>query len=333
MTRQEPRLGRMRAAVIALLGAGMVACGGGGDGGTPPEPSLIDLTATNMSSVAHAAAAGPYAFGSSGNTPVLGARGAGATAQVLAAVVPALRWSSPDGRAQALAFYPGEPEACPQGGTVTIGIDDADYDGQFDAGDTMTFEFDHCRSNDQITHGRTDITLTSVDFGPAMAFGARLSIANLTVTSADGRHAATTDGTARLAYARLDAAREQLRMTAEGPVTVRLRTHQGVDDTVGLQDGYTYESVLDGAALTMTDTYDGLFHSAAAGGMARARTDSPFRSRADEEFPGTGTLRVNGQHGTLLVRSLSADQVRLELDHDDCGVAELTRTEPWDWLI
>jgi hypothetical protein len=340
MTNRELRLSRIRAAVVALLGAGMVACGGGGsDGGTPPAPTLIDLTAANMQTVAHAAAAGPYAFGSTGNASVLGAAQGGAAgasgvaSHVLAALVPARQAAPAEGRAHALAFYPGQPEACPQGGTVTLGIDDADNDGQFDAGDTMTFAFDQCRSADEITTGRTAVKLTRVETGPAMAFGARMTISSLTVASADGRHTVTTDGSAWMDYAQLDAARERLRMTADGTVTVRVHTHQGVNDSVGLQDGYTYESVLDGAARTMTDTFDGHFHSAAAGGMARTRTDSALQSRENDPFPWTGTLRVNGQHGTLLVRSLSTDQVRLELDHNDCGVAEQTQTEAWDWLM
>lgn len=337
MTYREPRLSRIRAAVVALLGAGMVACGGGGDGGAPPAPTLIDLTAANMQIVAHAAAAGPYAFGSTGNASVLGAAqsaaASGVASHLLAALVPARQGAPTEGRAHALAYYPGQPEACPQGGTVTLGIDDADNDGQFDAGDTMTFAFDRCRSADEITNGRTAVKLTRVETAPAMAFGARITISSLTVASADGRHTVTTDGSAWMDYAQLDAARERLRMTADGTVTVRVRTHQGVDDSVGLQDGYTYESVLDGAARTMTDTFDGHFHSAAAGGMARARTDSALQSRENDPFPWTGTLRVSGQRGTLLVRSLSANQVRLELDHNDCGVAEQTQTEAWDWLM
>lgn len=329
------RLNPIRRAIVVLLGASLVACGGGGGGGDEPPPTLINLTTANMTTVAHAAAAAPFALGAAGSVATI-ADGGGTVTRLVGSIVPALArgMDGADGQARALAFYPGDPAACPHGGTVTVSVDDADDDGVFDVGDTMSFVFDQCRlSPAEVTHGRTDVTMTHVGGGPLPSFGARMTMHEMSALGVDGRHAVTTDGVAFLDYARLDAVRERMRLTVENELTARIRTHQGVDDTLGLQHGYTYESTFDGASGVSTTSLGGLFRSVAAGGLARARTDAAFQDHVSDAYPSTGALNVGGARGTLIVRAMSTEQVRLELDHDDCGTAEQVQTQSWDWLM
>lgn len=337
------RVHRIRAAVVALLGAGLVACGGGGGGGESEGggvPLLIDLTTANMVTVASAAAAGPFALGTAAAAPGFGVqpvdRSAGpaaAVAHVAGAILPAAQGLQA-GRARALAVYSDGPLGCSYGGTVTTTIDDVDGNGLFGVGDRLEFVFDQCRlSPSEITHGSVAATLTRLDDGPLPAFGARLTMTGLSSASADGLHAVTTDGAALLDYAQLDATRERLRMTVDGTATVHVRTHSGVDDTLALQPGYYSESVHDFARRQSTITGGGQLHSAAAGGLVRVETAPSLTQLDRDAFPGMGGLVVHGAHGTLSVLALSPLQVQLGLDVDDCGTAEHVRAEAWDWLL
>jgi hypothetical protein len=328
------------AMAVATIAA-MTGCGGGGGDSGEPAVAFATLTTGNMEAAAHAAVAAPFGLGVTSVAQIAG--GTGSTSlglgsptvrsRVLGTLLSAAqrdRMRIAAATVRPLTLYPYPAVACAVAGTVTMAIDDRDNSGSETIGDVVTFAFDRCQDTArEVIDGSVAVELSRLE---ATSVGGRMTMSRLSTAATDGRHAITIDGTLRLEYAETSAWTDWMRTTAEGEVTVTVHTHR-FDDTVVMLPGYFQESTYDAMWQQGSSRFSGTFRSAAVGGLLQAETDPPFVDRESDEYPMSGGLKVKGATGAMIVRALSASDVRIELDHNDCGTAEVLQTESWDWLI
>lgn len=343
MSRAKSRWTRWPMAMAVATIAAMTGCGGGGGGGDSGEPAVAfaTLTTGNMEAAAHAAVAAPFGLGVTSVAQIAG--GTGSTSlglgsptvrsRVLGTLLSAAqseRMRLATATVRPLTLYPYPAVACAVAGTVTMAIDDRDDSGSETVGDVVTFAFDQCQDTArEVIDGSIAIELSRLE---ATSVGGRMTMSRLSTAATDGRHAITIDGTLLLDYAQTSASTDWMRTTAEGEVTVTVHTHRFAD-TVVMLPGYFQESTYDSILQQGSSRFAGIFRSTAVGGLLQAETDLPFVDRESDEYPMSGGLKVKGATGAMIVRALSESDVRIELDHNDCGTAEAMQTESWDWLI
>jgi hypothetical protein len=333
----------IQVAVALALMAGLTACGGGGGGGgdQPPAVQMIDLTAGNMETAAHAAATGPFALGLSSAADIATGAGPNGAGGVYASILATLRGGTlgermrvASARVRPLALYSMQQD-CLVSGTMTLSWDDRDNNGDLSVGDGMGFTFNGCQNDaTQVIDGSANVDLTRIDLNAAelTGFAGRMTMTGLAGRGLDGGHAYTVDGVVLVDFAQSSPTTESMRVTTDGEVTVNVQTHR-FTDTVTLLSGYVNASIYDAVQMRGSNTFDGTFRSRAAGGTMKATTPAPFVDLASDAYPSSGTLRVTGNKGTLNVRALSSTDVRIELDGNDDGVFEAGQTETWDWLL
>jgi hypothetical protein len=340
--------------------AGLAACGGGGGGSTPFNPAVIDITAANRDTVAHASAAGLLSSGSTGSIPLASASGTQERRQMLGLdAVPRGAWSSAllrlllqpahnpvasaGGREQALLVSGPVIEPCAVSGSIAVAFDDRDNNMVASAGDVLTVAFNQCHdSATDSVNGTATVTYLQASATPPLSVSARMVMSQLAAVSAN--HALTLNGAMRLDFAQTTATVQTLQLTADGAVTMAVSTHLPYIDTVTLQDGFTQHNVIDTAAPPppggtlagrTTTTVHGQLSSQQAGGLVdlATRAAAPLITYGDDDYPSSGVLEVRGRNGLLQMTALSRDTVKLELDVDNNGSFESTQTVMWDWLL
>jgi hypothetical protein len=322
---------KTRLALAITMLAVLSACGGGGGDGGAPAPTLIDLTAANRDTVAHAAAGSLMALGVSTAVPVSG--NAGGVARREFPMTVGATWAVAFGaaRERPLAVIPTPPQSCAFGGTTTVSFNDANNNGTWDIGEAATVVFNHCKDTPSYEFdGTAVLTFTA---SSATSFSATMGMTQLAQQATNGRHAMTLNGNLALACSTQPGATwMRCTSTASGPVSAAIQTHL-FNDTVTLHNGFVEDSTSDSATGHTLTTLHGTIDSAAAGGAVSVTTESAFGALDSDEYPHDGAVRVAGNRGTMRVTALSAAQVRLDLDDNNDGAIESTRTDTWDWLL
>jgi len=339
----------LSSAVTAAILVGLGACGGGGGSGdSPPAAVVIDITAANRDSVAHASAASvlsssptaaiPLSSANAGPGSALSGRLATLLRQPLLAQAPAV-----SGREQLLAVVGPVIQPCAFSGTVSLTIDDRDNSGAASVGDVMTIVFNQCHDTAaEFVNGTTTATYTQIGSVPVPTIGARLTMSQFTTVTTN--HTLTLNGAMLLNYSQPSASVEITRLTADGAVTIAFSTHLPYADTVTLQSGYMQEDTYDASvapppgstvAGRTTTTLQGRLQSTQAGGLLDVATPpaAPLVTYSADAYPSSGAVQVTGRSSTLLMTALSVTGVRLDLDADGNGSFESTATVSWDWLL
>jgi len=306
------------------------ACGGGGGDGGTQQPTLLDLTAANRDTVAHATAGSLLALGVSTAVPVFGSGGGVARHQVPMTV--GATWAAAFGatRERPLAMIPTPPQNCAFGGTTTVTLNDANNNGAWDIGEAATVVFNRCQDTpNYVLDGTTVLTITG---GAPTSFTATMGMTQLAQQATNGRHAMTVNGNLALACTQLSATSMRCTSTASGSVSAAIHTHQ-FDDTVTLHNGFVEESTYDDTTSHTLTTLRGTIDSAAAGGAVAVTTESEFGSLDSDEYPHDGSVRVTGNRGVMRVTAMSAAQVKVDLDAEGDGIFESSKIDTWDWLL
>lgn len=324
-TRGIASVARHTLAVLAL--AALAACGGGGggDGGI----DLIDVTAGNRDSVAHAAGASFLALGVSSSIPVLGGPGGVASQRELPQAV---AWRSAVGaaRERPQALITGAPQACLVSGSVTVTIDDRNGNGSWDLGEPATVVFNQCQDNAyDVLDGTAVLTIVG---GSASSFSATMGMTQLSQRAVNGRHGMTLDGNLDLGCTQLSTTSMRCTSTASSSIRAVVHTHM-FDDTVTLRQGFVEDATYDDTTQHTMSTLRGTIDSSAAGGALSISTDQTIALLDADPYPHEGVLRVSGRQGALLVAPQSATRVRVDLDSNDDGMSEASTVEDWDWLL
>jgi hypothetical protein len=300
---------------VAVALAAFAACGGGGGGGGGPD--LIDLTAANRDTVAHAAAASLLPLSLSYATPVLG--GAGPVGML---------WRGPAGadREHPKALVSGTAP-CDVSGSATVTLNDVNGSGDLDVvGESATVVFNQCQDDAYyVMNGSAVLTATAVD---SLTF----DMTQLSQNAVNGRHGMTIDGSLKLVCAELGPTSVRCTSTATVPVRAAVHTHL-FDDTVILEEGFVEEEIADLATGHLTTSPHGTVTSGKAGGAFSVSTDAAVARLGTDPYPHEGRLRVSGDRGTMLVTPQSATQVRIDLDSNDDGTFESSEIEDWDWVL
>jgi hypothetical protein len=356
MKSKTHRFNLVRTAVLAAMAGGLVACGGDGGDAPPPPLATLDLTAANSETVAHATAASVFAFGGASSAVPLGG-GSGMAAQgasvqtlgyaaagrpaawlpqrVVDALMNAVRADralANSRRAQPLAVVTSPPEPCGIAGTVTVTVDDRDNNGELSLGDLFTIAFSNCQDSAfEVLNGTANASVTRVGATVLPSFGARMSMTQLSQEALDGRHGLSVSGAVVLDYEQTSSTSETMTLTAEGPVVLKVHTHQAYDDTVTLQHGFAQISNYDSGPGVTRINVTGSFSTAAAGGSVFVATPRDIEVTDTDIYPMAGTVKVEGG-GSMVLTALSAASVQIDLDADADNSYESRQTKDWDWL-
>lgn len=305
-----------RTSLAIATAALLAACGGGGgDGG----PTLIDLTAANRDSVAHAAAGSLLAIGASSFFSIVDSAGAAA---------PVRRAVSGAAREQPLAQMP--MSNCAVSGTVTGTHDDHNNNGMWEVGEAMTVVFSHCQ--DDAYNALNGTAVVTINSGSQTSFTATLEMTQFSQQAINGRHGMTIDGSLGLNCTEMSFTSMRCTSTADGPIRAAIHTHV-FDDTVTLQRGFVEDATFDDATGHTQTTMRGTVASTAAGGAFSVTTDVALGWLGSDPYPHEGQLRVAGNRGVMLFAPQSATQVKIDLDSEGDGVYEASKVEEWDWLL
>jgi hypothetical protein len=359
MKTHPPRFNALRLATLSMVAAGLVACGGDGGGGTPPPPTdLLDLTAANSDTVAHATAAALFAVGTASSAiPADAGSDAAAQAASLSAlqqgglgmsaawlpqrVVEALvklvgtdRQPTAGRQARALALTPMPVENCVISGTMTTTVDDRDNNGELSLNDLVTMAFSDCKDNaSEVLNGSATVAVTSIGATVLPSFGASMSLMQLSQEATDHSHGLTVSGKLKLDYQQMSNTAERTRLTADGAVMVGAHTHQGYTDTVTLQSGFEQLSNYDASTgITRSDATGMLQSDAAGSGVLAVSTPQSIELADTDQYPRSGVVKVAGQ-GSMVLTVMSPSSLQIDLDADGDESYESRKTADWDWLF
>ena len=358
MSRRPMKESALRLAVLSMLAASLVACGGGGDDGPAPSPDLLDVTVANSDTLSHAAAAALFAVGSAssaipadaGANPAaqaaslstaqrgsLGVSVAWLPQRVINALMQMGRndWPSAAGPTkQALAVTTFPPEPCAISGSVTMSIDDIDNNGELSLGDLLTIAFSDCQDIASVVlNGSATVSVTRIGATVLPSFGARMTLVQLSRQATDGSHGLTVSGQLNLDYEQLSDTSERARLTADGAVNIAAHTHAGYVDTVTLQTGFEQVSDYDLSTGITISNNTGMLQSAAAGsGLVSISTPQSIHVADTDPYPSRGQVKIAGQ-GSVVLTALSSTAVQIDLDADGDNSYESSKQEAWDWLF
>jgi hypothetical protein len=299
--------------------AALASCGGGGGGGGSSSvgSDLIDLTAANRETVAHATTASLVALGVSTSIPVLNGRGSAASGR-----------SAARESAMGMIAYPAEP--CAVAGRILSTLDDLNGNGRLDLGEPLTIVFEACQdSPDDVVDGTMVMTPTGET---ATSRSATTTMLQLSTQATNGRHSMTRDGSVDMTCTDVDSTSVLCTSTATTPVRTALRTHL-FTDTVTLRPGFVEEATFDQGTGHVMSRAHGTIDSTAAGGAFSVSTDAAIGLLYADPYPHEGRLRVQGDRGTMLIAPQSTAQVRIDLDSADDGTFESSELKDWDWLL
>ncbi|MCB1955379.1 MAG: hypothetical protein KDG55_06870 [Rhodocyclaceae bacterium] len=316
-----------------LLTLALAACGGGGGGSdssggsTSPSAAPVDLTAANMETAgstsvtaADVGSAPPADIGDFLTGAQAAARGPAGSAiqRVLEASLQAFVGASADDAASGITLT--RTEACSQSGNVALTIED-NNNGQIDAGDALTAQFNACDNGEGVIDGRLSLDLTSLsgDFSPNGSASGNARLTELKITSEGASVTAT--GAMGISLQQdasslvIEYRSTNVRYTLAGPL------RQG---TLTVVDGVsTVSQTPTGTATTLTQSISADFPRFS--GAIDIATTTPIVTATGGEIQ-SGGLAVSGSNGRLTLSFLGGGQVQLELDANDDGTAEVSRS-------
>lgn len=341
---QRHVLGTVALAALAAMSGALVGCGGdGGDDDVAPVVTL-DLTAANSDTVAHATATSFMAFGSTVMMPLdggtdrataLASTGSGTwlPPRVVSGLLQAMGGATRSGAARPLAVIDLGTTSCEVAGTSSMSFDDADNDGMLDVGEVFTFVFNNCQDNAaSVTSGSLSGSVIRIN-DSGTSFDAGITLSSLAQKAIDGSHSLTLSGNVRMGYRALSDTQEQMKISADGPVTALVLTHLPFDDTVTLQSGFVQDSTHDYSVGRSISTLTGVMESAKAGGSFAVSTLTPIELHDTDNHPRVGEVKMRGRTGVMNLRVLSSEHVLVELDANGDGSFESSTPQTWDWLF
>ena len=330
---------QMRKAVMGMAAcAALAACGGGGggsDGGSSGgggSGAAVALSASNYEVAANeAVATGLGVTDLAGQANIV--TGASVSTQPNWAKIGWQQWLA------ARAAWNGTPTlagattsttiSCSGGGNLVVTANDANNNGTFDSGDSLSVTANSCVESGVTVGGLFSASLTSNPSGDpsGCVYGIALAFNFQSFTATDSTGVATANGQFTLSSTRtacstgtdsISASTFAETFTAAG--ATRSRSLVGYSATVAMTPTQSTTTL----AGTITST-------ALNGGSLTITTPTPFvRAYNTETFPHAGVGVATGANGgKVTVTALSSTTVRVDLDSNGDGTPEATVTKPW----
>jgi len=328
---------QMRKTVMGMAAcAALAACGGGGgsDSGSSGGGSAtaVALSASNYEVAANEAiATGLGVTDLAGQANIV--TGASVSTQPNWAKIGLQQWLA------ARAAWNGTPTlagatasttiSCSGGGNLVVTANDANNNGTFDSGDSLSVTANSCVESGVTVGGSFSASLTSNPTGDpsGCVYGIALAFTFQSFTATDSGGVATANGQFTLSSTRtacstgtdsISASTFAETFTAAG--ATRSRALIGYSATVAMTPTQSTTTL----AGTITST-------ALNGGSLTITTPTPFvRAYNTETFPHAGVGVATGANGgKVTVTALSSTTVRVDLDSNGDGTPEATVTKAW----
>lgn len=316
----------------------LAGCGGGGGdeggGSAPPagpgEPLVI--TGANYVAVAQESLSSST-YVSDASSLATGAQTA--DAQVLLAFARAqtaqLGTRFSQARSQVTGVTQTFTEACPNGGSISISITDANDNGLPDAGDSMSIAATQCGLDGTVYSGRLLLAINSLTGNyPAYPYALSITLGFEQLTAQSPAATVTGNGTIGMT--------ESVMSSTEGLFSLQAPSFSQ-SSTYG---SVTYSRTLTGYELATSvqgvessTTVKGTVSSSAwESKSVTLATASPFVRYGLDLYPSSGQATATGANGSRVrITVLSNASVSIELDADGDGSYEEATTRSWSELL
>lgn len=326
---------------LIAVSAGLVACGGGGDGDAPsngPTPVAAQATLTSANYVAvtqEALSSNAYLLDAT--SMVIGAQVSDPAVVVRfgksqLAKIPGWFTNAP---LQAVGATQSSTQPCAGGGTLTIVENDRNGNQEVDPGDSVSVTANNCSFEGALLNGQLSLTVNSVSGnldGYPYALSAALQFTNLTAQSASDR--VVGNGSISLD---LQASNYNAQTTKMSTSRFSLAsTYGGISSNQTLQDYETNLKVSPaGSSTNWASSVNGILTSSAFESKSvRIETPVPFVRSGSQLYPSSGSALITGAAGAKVrVTAVNATTVQIELDADGNGSYETTVTKRWSEVL
>lgn len=324
MTRRNGALRTLRVLSLSAL-AVLAACGGGGSSTTANASASTEplgVTADNANTVARAGLAGLDV----GQVAVgLGSVFVGPTGQfntvAQARRMHAMAVNAVGATNRILATRQAVID-CPNGGTMTIAVNDSNNSGSMDAvGESATVSFNACHiDSSSLATGSLSLTLTR--YSSASDLAVNLVFTNFTATGATPGTSVAMNGNLALSLV------SATDVTVSSDSFTAAATVQGVTHAFSMQ-AYSAH-VVDGGT-QVTETLAGTFSSSDfADKSVTVSTPTPVVILAADNYPSQGVLLIQGANQSAVkIEAYSATQARVSVDANGDGTYETSTLVNW----
>ncbi|MBC7919363.1 MAG: hypothetical protein H7Y28_16290 [Rhodoferax sp.] len=325
---------------VVAVAAFVTACGGGGggsaSGNTPGGPVALAIDSSNYTMASQEAVSSSF-FVSDTSTLLTGAQVEASRSPVnfaLAQVPHVNQWFA--AAPQLLVGAVTEQTVnCPNGGTMTVKVQDANNNNKADSGDSITIIANQCKDGASTIGGSLDLkikTLTGAFNTPPSKAEMSMTLTNLVSTTASG----TTSGNGTINMTLDLPDNQHINSTLQVPSLSMTSTISGTTYTRSLENFSVSESVTSGLGGTSSSTsINGTITSTALGQKTiTVSTLTPFKRTLPAAYPSSGQLVVSGANGSKArITAINATQALLELDANGDGTYEVTTTKSWSQLL
>lgn len=329
------RIGLSATVLVCLLG--LSACGGGGgSAGTPSSPApadtMLGISASNYQAVGQSAVSSALFLNDTGGI-VTGAESGGDPRLLRHAVDAARRaMGVASGRQAVLSGAEvRETVPCSQGGSLVIGVNDVNNNGNFDLGDSLTLDAQSCKEDGDVMQGRLALSVQALTgVYDSNNYSATLAMTLTAFSVTTGSDMAQGDGTITLTVSQTPAGVSEV-VLATSRLVLSGRTG-GQNFTTTLTDiklTLRVESV--GGSPRTSISYAGkLASSGFDSKQVLITTPQPLVIASGDSYPSSGYLMVQGNaNSTLRVTAVNRSQARLELDAQGDGSYETQVLKTW----
>ncbi|MDR7332402.1 hypothetical protein [Roseateles asaccharophilus] len=326
-----------RPAVVAACALTLAACGGGGDsssGGEPPlqQQTMLGISASNYQAVGQAVVSSALFLGDSGGL-VSGAETSTDARVLRHAVNTAKRGFERGGNRPVLVtgVEIRDTVACAQGGSIAVTVNDANNNGSFDAGDSITMDLLSCKEEGAVSQGRLAISVQAITgVFDSNNYSATMTMTMTAFNVTTGSDSAQGDGALSMTMSQSPSGVGELtlstaRFAFSGRVGGQNFTTTLTDTRLVVRD----ETV--GSAWRSSITYTSTLDSSQFGNkQVTITTPQALVITAGNVYPSSGQLLARGHaNSAVRITALNATQARLELDAEGDGSYETQVTKTW----
>lgn len=213
---------------------------------------------------------------------------------------------------------------CSLGGTLSIGLNDADNSGAASTGDTFTLTFASCNEDGAILNGSisaSNLVLTQTS-STAYAFSGLITISNLSYV--DGFDSGALTGSMTFS----ESSSDSITVTTTLNISSLAATGSETLTITNLATTIVQNTATGAYSLSIAS---GTVNSAKLGGTVTITTLTPLQA-VGAAYPHAGSLKITGASSSITLTALSSTNVRILVDSNNDGVTDSTINTTWTAL-